>query len=555
MSDTRAIGVGAFSLILIGALATPRSGQAQGAVGATFTKITEGQLVTELANWTTNSWGDYDGDGDLDAFFGAQIQSTRNYLYRNDGAQGFTLLDVAAMPKIASNQHGAAWGDTDNDGDLDLIVTSGQPEVGSNMLYLNNGDGTFSWTDTAISQAPFVNGFHSPTWGDYDNDGFIDLFIGAHDTHNHLFRNNGDGSFSKLASHVLINDAAMSEGRAWVDYDGDGDIDLHVTNLNAAGLSLNALYRNDGAGSFVRVLNSGLNSVLLTSGACWADYDNDGRQDVFLTHDTKNSLFHNNGGVFSLVATSAPELEPLPLPTTIYTSCAWGDYDNDGFIDLAVGMADITFPEPNPNRTLLFRNRGDGTFEKVTAGAVVDELTGVGIMSWVDYDNDGFLDLAGARGIFAPTPRTATLFHNDGNTNAWLNVKLVGTVSNRSAIGAKVRVNAFFSGASRSQLREIFGGDSIGNMQSLNAEFGLADATVIDTLRVEWPSGIVQELHDVAPRQFLTITEASPSDVPAIPRFGLVMLCSLLMLSAACILRRRPFRSAPVKAGDVGPLR
>jgi hypothetical protein len=101
------------------------------------------------------------------------------------------------------------------------------------------------------------------------------------------------------------------------------------------------------------------------------------------------------------------------------------------------------------------------------------------------------------------------LFHNDGNANAWLNVKLVGTVSNRSAIGAKVRVKAFYRGATRWQLRTIIGGDGESNQSNaLNAVFGLADATTIDTVRVEWPSGIVQELHDVAPRQFLTITEA-----------------------------------------------
>jgi hypothetical protein len=110
-------------------------------------------------------------------------------------------------------------------------------------------------------------------------------------------------------------------------------------------------------------------------------------------------------------------------------------------------------------------------------------------------------------GQFAPAPLPNVLYHNDGNSNAWLNVKLVGTVSNRSAIGAKVRVNAFYRGESRWQLREISGGDSQNNQQSLNAEFGLGDSTLIDTLRVEWPSGIVEERHGVDVRQFLTITE------------------------------------------------
>ena len=115
------------------------------------------------------------------------------------------------------------------------------------------------------------------------------------------------------------------------------------------------------------------------------------------------------------------------------------------------------------------------------------------------------------------------LYHNDGNANAWLNVKLVGTQSNRSAIGAKVRVNALFRGESRSQVREISGGDSQSSQPSLNAEFGLADATIVDTLRVEWPSGIVQEQHDLEPNQFLTITEApEPTRVLLVVTGGLV---------------------------------
>jgi hypothetical protein len=546
--------------------------------GASFTKVTEGPLVTEVANWTTSAWGDFDDDGDLDAFLGAQIQSTRNYLYRNDGDLGFTLVEDAAMPKIASNQHSAAWGDTDNDGDLDLVVTSGQPEVGSNMLYRNNGDGTFAWTDTGISRSPFVHGFHGASLGDYDNDGFVDLFIGAHDDYNHLYHNEGDGTFTELASHVLIDDQTTggSEGRSWVDYDGDGDIDLHATRVFARiGTRIrvtNVLYRNDGAGAFTRVTNGGLSNrdERGTFAVCWADYDNDGRQDVFITNaSSDNALYHNDGGgTFSRVGTSTPELEPLPTSTSFFASCGWGDYDNDGFVDLAVGTADLTFPTPNPNRTLLYRNNGDGTFAKVTDGAVPEEPGGIGILAWVDYDNDGFLDLNGVRGVFAPTTKTATLFHNDGNANAWLNVKLVGTVSNRSAIGAKVRVQATFRGASRWLLREIIAGDSLGTMQSLNAEFGLADAARIDTVRVEWPSGVVQELHGVAPRQFLTITEPLPVAIDVKPGnpgnlvdpFSTGMLPVALLGSATLDVRDvdvetlafGPAAAEPVR-GDAGP--
>src|SRR5262249_49936688 len=156
--------------------------------------------------------------------------------------------------------------------------------------------------------------------------------------------------------------------------------------------------------------------------------------------------YRNNGdGTFTNVPDSAVVQDAAPTDW-IFSSCAWGDYDNDGFIDLFVTVGD-GFPDPylGPPRAhnLLYRNNGDGTFTKMTHSRPVTDLTtqcpGA---TWGDYDNDGFLDLFVSQGAFAPEPQTSLLYHNNGNNNAWLNVKLVGTVSNRSAIGAKVRVNA-----------------------------------------------------------------------------------------------------------------
>jgi hypothetical protein len=483
--------------------------------GATFTRITDGDLVNIPDWYTTGSWGDYDDDGDLDVFVGSQITSTRNYLFRNDRQAGFTRVDNAAMPKSPSNQHGSAWGDYDNDGDLDIFVTAGNPEPTTNMLYRNNGDGTFSWTNTAMSREPFIAGFHSASWADYDSDGFIDLFIAGHDPHNRLFHNNGDGSFTKITNHVLVNDVTNSFSGKFVDYDDDGDVDLFVSNVLPGNFSI--LYRNDGSGAFTRVIDSGLSDRSgETLGSCWGDYDNDGRQDLVVgVLMQQNSLYHNEGnGTFRLIADSAISQEEFPS-SWFPLACSWGDYDNDGFLDLVIwgeGSTPSGYLDPSIGQTFLYHNNGDGTFAKVTDGPVVTEPGGVGqVPRWVDYDNDGFLDLFGARGEETLEPQTNTLYHNDGNANAWLNVKLVGTISNRSAIGAKVRVNAFFRGASRWQLRETSAGSSQ-HQPSLNDEFGLADATLIDTVRVEWPSGVVQELHGVAPRQFLTITEPDDPD-------------------------------------------
>jgi hypothetical protein len=484
---------------------------------ASFTKVTSGEIVTTEALFWNGSWGDYDDDGWLDLFVGSAYASERNYLFHNDRDGTFTLIDDAAMPKIPSNQHGSAWGDYDNDGYLDLIVTAGNPEIAHSMLYRNNGDGTFSWTNNDIYNDPLYYadpGVHAPSWGDYDNDGLLDLFIGAHDIFNRLFHNDGGGSFTRILDHVLVNDESSgpaSEGRAWVDYDNDGDLDLYVSNLfvRPSPRFTSVLYRNDGDGLFTRIVDSGLSRFQeRTFGSCWADYDNDGLADLFLANRKRNSLYHNDGdGTFTRISSSKVAKDTIPSSATFGT-CAWGDYDNDGFIDLYVTTLDFDFPTPSTLGSFLYHNDGDGGFTKVTEGPVATErTTGASGAGWVDYDNDGFLDLFVAQGAHAPSPQTNLLYHNDGNDNGWLNLKLVGTVSNRSAIGAKVRVSAFYRGASRWQVREISGGDGNGNQQSLNAEFGLGDATTIETVRVEWPSGIVQEMHDLAPRQFVTITE------------------------------------------------
>ncbi|MGB5695068.1 MAG: CRTAC1 family protein, partial [Polyangiales bacterium] len=358
-------------------------------------------------------------------------------------------------------------------------------------------------------------GFHAPSWADYDNDGLLDLFIAGHDITNRLFQNEGDGSFSRITDSVLVNEHGYSAGRAWVDYDNDGDIDLFVSNLDPP--YTNFLYRNEGGGVFTEVMDSGLSErVENTVGSCWADYDNDGFLDLFVANSNENSLYRNNrDGTFTSIDDSAVVADMIP-PEAAFGTCAWGDYDNDGFIDLFVTVVDcvglsvecLAVPKPARSHNFLYHNEGDGTFVAITEGSVVNDVTTECIgASWGDYDNDGFLDLFVSQGVFATEPQTNLLYHNEGNDNAWLNVKLVGTVSNHSAIGAKVWVNVFYRGESRWQLREISGGDGNANQQSLNAEFGLADATVIDTLRVEWPSGAVQEMHDVAPGQFLTITE------------------------------------------------
>jgi hypothetical protein len=260
-------------------------------------------------------------------------------------------------------------------------------------------------------------------------------------------------------------------------------------------------YRNDGQGNFTNVSQeSGLDARLDTRGCAWADFDNDGDPDLFAANgdfyggslgpNQTNCLYQNNGnGTFTRIVEGA-----LVTDRGISEGGAWGDYDNDGLVDLFIVEA--------RGNNWLYHNEGDGAFSRITSGSLVNDGGLSQACAWGDYDNDGFVDLFVANQSNEPN----FLYRNSGNSNAWIKVRCVGTVSNRSAIGAKVRLKAIIGGELVEQLREITGGDGRRG-QTLIAHFGLGNATLIDTLRIEWPSGIAQEFHAVAPRQFVTIAE------------------------------------------------
>jgi hypothetical protein len=353
-------------------------------------------------------------------------------------------------------------------------------------------------------------------FADYDNDGWLDLFAttlnGASTVNkNFLFRNNGDGTLSTVDSAPFTVDAGAWACGAWGDYDGDGFLDLFVANNIANSQSV--LYHNNRDGTFTRITNG----VIATdrgncNSAAWADYDNDGLLDLFVANvgSLSNRLYHNEGGGrFSSVA-AGPILKNVPGGSI--HGVAWGDYDNDGFLDLFVAN--------EFGNNLLFHNNGDGTFSQITTGNLITMTGNKGACCWVDYDNDGFLDLFVTRGGDNGL-QSNLLYHNEGNSNNWIKVHCVGTVSNRSAIGAKVRVKATVSGKTFWQLREITGGSGWSTTSPV-AHFGLGDATNVQTLRIEWPSGTVQEFSNVAARQFLTITE--PSQVLASMTNGLQLI-------------------------------
>jgi ASPIC and UnbV/FG-GAP-like repeat len=472
---------------------------------ATFTQITNSPVVSDIGNFQCAVWGDFHHSGFQDLI--VTVYGQTNVYYRNNGDGTFTKISQGEPVRDRDYHVCGGAGDYDNDGNLDLFVTAGAyASAARNRLYHGNGDGTFSLVSGGVVTNQL--GYFGPgSWADYDNDGFLDLYISNHGSasdsggKNLLFHNNGDGTFSQVTTGAIANDTGAAFCGVWQDYDDDGFPDLLVVN---AGTSVNFLYHNNRDGTFTRITTGVVATDNWGQGAAcaaWGDYDNDGFPDLYVTDQQgkRNRLYHNNGdGTFTAV-TSGPELAASTGGS--FNGCVWGDYDNDGYLDL--------FVSGKGEHNALFHNNGDGTFTQITSGAPV-EGGGPGIycqgVSWADYDNDGFLDLFVAEGESAF--KKNLLYHNDGNSNAWLEVKLVGTVANRSAIGAKVRVHATVGGKTFWQLREITGG-SLFNGVPLVAHFGLGDATNADTLRIEWPSGTVQEFQNVAARQILTVTEPS----------------------------------------------
>jgi len=322
-----------------------------------------------------------------------------------------------SVPGSLSN----AWADFDKDGDLDLAVSLKGGEI---RLYRND-DGVFTNIGTQLGLPTKDGEYRGLDWGDYDGDGWVDLFAGSSlpDKPSMLFHNDGGKGFTDVAPALgLTLPGRSSRQNNWIDYDNDGDLDLYVTDR----IGTNKLFHNDG-GKFVQVFVDGGPTVKKsTVGACWFDYDRDGWLDLFLANQSgqTDSLFHNDGGKgFTDVAPTLGMDMAGRDKTEGGVGCAVGDYDNDGNLDLFV---------PNYGTNVLWRNKGDGTFQNVSATAgVAVENHAVGA-AWGDYDNDGHLDLFitsyhGEAG--KQTPANA-LFHNNGD----------GTFTD--VIGANAQLNA-----------------------------------------------------------------------------------------------------------------
>ncbi len=501
---------------------------------------------------------DYNNDGRQDIYVASkpswsespdQIDGA-NALYRNDGNGSFTdIAEEAGVDELMGFSNGGCAADYDNDGDQDLYVTN----WGSSKLFRNNGSGTFDDVTELAGLGDRDPSYRSMgcAWGDYDRDGHLDFVVVRHMEESDmealdlrafylavrplsLFHNNGDGTFTEV-SHLLgdVGSPQKIPGEygnlwgagfqpGWLDFDNDGDPDLYVVNDFGRDAQPNVLWRNDGPreGGGWRFEDISRDSradvAMFGMGLAVGDYNLDGHFDLYVTNIEDNVLLKNNGdGIAFTEAAADAEVGMGAFQRRQRVS--WGtvffDYDNDGWEDLYVASGHLDsdpFTNHRHQPNLLLRNTGLGTFEDVSSISGADDR-GVGRgVAYADFNNDGCLDLYVANlGLAGDEAQSARLFENSCAWDAnWLQVRTVGTVSNRDGIGARVTVVA----NGQTQIREITAGSSNKSQSMLPAHFGLGRAAKADSVLIRWPSGVVQTLHDVPPNQRLTVVEAPQSD-------------------------------------------
>ncbi len=427
-----------------------------------------------------NAWGDFDGDGDLDLFVG--FRGRDNRLYRNDLGVFVDVaseVGLAAQPGPGAETRAAAWGDFDADGDLDLYlgyVDATDPLL-RDGLFRNDGS-RFTEVGEQLG-VPVVGVTRQPAFVDFDGDGDLDLFVALRDGPNRLFANAGD-RFVDVTGDSGIGDPRRTVGAAWFDADADGDLDVFTANQNG---DEDGFYENRGDGTFVDVAaelgvhQPGRTEAQGSVGAAVTDFDNDGDLDLFVPSYGPDVLWENRHPDRGFVMRSAG----TGLEGDHHSvGAAWGDFDNDGLDDLYVGMFLSAVPE-EPD--YLFRNAGGGRFEVVTPPTVLERGASHGV-SWADFDGDGDLDLALANND--PDVGTHPLYRNelpDSLAARSLRVTVLDASGHPTRAGAEVRLFETESGRSLgARMVETGGGYSSQSVRPVH--FGLAAGSVLVDVEV-----------------------------------------------------------------------
>jgi len=501
----------------------------------TFTDVAE-DVGLGGVSMTTVAWGDYNDDGYEDLL----VQGKR--LFRNNGPPDWDFTEIPSSETgITAPTYSGVWADYDNDGDLDLFTVSSRGDR-ADCLWQNNGDGSFT---NATTEAGIVDIYETvaAAWGDFDGDGYVDLYLGNYEDRDnmgeprpdYLWQNNRDGTFTDVSNDAGIRaeEDQCTRGINCGDFDNDGDLDIYVANYR---LDRNYLWENDGEGHFTEVAqekgvegeedDEGQNCYGHSIGASWADMDSDGDLDMFVANLAHNNdpyrgplcdnskLYRNDGpgsdySFTNIIDDAGIENKDFPHDEDqLYSGPAWGDYDNDGDLDLYITQvyADISYAY-----SYLYRNNGDNTFTDVAVDSGVRVWDGWAV-AWCDYDQDGNPDLlVGGRdgSDSGENPRRIHLFRNNGEANNnWLTLELrVGegyeNDINREAIGTRVKVT---TDGGLTQLREVEGGTgTCATQNSMELELGFDDYQGMVDVEVTWYGQETVTLEDIELNQRLKL--------------------------------------------------
>ncbi len=513
-----------------------------------FTEIGKAHGVDMRGHAGGSLMEDFDGDGDLDLMASSRYLADQMRYWRNDGGRFVDRTAEAGLLGLVGGLN-LVQADYDNDGDVDVFVlrgawlADGQP----NSLLRNEGNGRFA----DVSEEAGVLSVHptqTAAWGDYDNDGWVDLFVGNETEMlvtpprlhpSELYRNNRDGTFTDVADEAGVTVMGFVKASAWGDYDNDGRLDLFVSRYKEP----NFLYHNEGPDArgvwrFVeRGKTAGVEEPAASFPAWFFDYDNDGWLDIFVSGFLPEAghvvadylgregagetprLYRNRGdGTFENVTRA------VGLDRVVYTMGSnFGDLDNDGWLDIYLGTGDPDLRTIVPNR--MFLNASGRRFLDVTVAGGFGHMGKGHAVSFGDLDHDGDQDLYAVMGgaVEGDVGRNV-LFLNPGHAASWVTLRLEGVKSNRSAIGARIAVTVDVPAGERTYHVMAGSGGSFGG-SSLQQEIGLGDAMSIRAIRIRWPgSGAVDTYLNPPLGRFLDIREGAAA--PAIPEIPLQPLAS-----------------------------
>ncbi len=436
-----------------------------------FINASSSANVNELGLHHAAAVADFDGDGWEDIYVATKQGANR--LFRNTGSMVFDEVAESAGVDDIGNSNAALWADFNNDGWPDLAVGN---YLDSNRLFLNNGNGTFTdaTDDYNFGNEGPCRSLHA---ADYDGDGWIDVYVVNMNSHNAMYRNLSGQTFQNVTFASGTVDTGIGMGCVFFDSDNDGDQDLYVTH---DGNQVNKFFENNGDGTFSEnAVDVGLDYQGNCMGVDVADINHDGWLDLYITDLYPSELFLNNGdGTFTAIAESAGVDD-----SGMTWGCVWFDYDLDSEWDLYI-VNDYAFA-PTSNR--LYHGNGDLTFDLVSEGDPVLEhnYSDYGLAQG-DFDRDGDLDLAIATTGSSVQPGFQIL-KNQNQSGHFIQFELEGTVSNRSAIGARVSIH--FDGQVR--MDEINCGQGYSGASSLLAHFGLGESSAVDSVNIQWPSGVL----------------------------------------------------------------